>query len=290
MRRIAVFALLVLPSALSAQRHDRERDWKFEDRETIRRTFDVTAGSNAPKLLVDNVSGFVHVTGYSGTQVQVSVDKHIRAESNEALAAAKRDVKLDMSQQGNSVRLYVDGPFRSGNGGNYRGDDYYGYQVDFDYEIQVPEAAELVLKTINHGDIVVKRTSGPYEIHGLNGGIEMDDISGSGSVKTLNGPLKISFRKNPVKDSQFDTLNGRVDVYFQPGLDADLNFHTLNGGVYSDFELTAAPPQNAGGDNVNGKFVYRSDRRSTSGRAGKGGPALSFRSLNGRILLHSKAL
>ena len=65
------------------------------------------------------------------------------------MAEAKRDVKLDMSQQGNFVRLYVDGPFRSNNGVNYRGDNYYGYRVVFDYDIQVPVGTELVLKTIN---------------------------------------------------------------------------------------------------------------------------------------------
>ena len=129
---------------------------------------------------MDNISGYVHVTGYSGSQVQVSVEKHIGADSNEAMAEAKRDVKLDMSQQGNFVRLYVDGPFRTNNGMNYRGDDYYGYRVIFDYDIQVPSDTELVLKTINHGDIVVRKTTGDYEINGLNGGIEMEEISGSG--------------------------------------------------------------------------------------------------------------
>ena len=74
------------------------------------------------------------MTGYSGTQVQVSIEKHIDADSNEAMAEAKRDVKMDMSQQGNFVRLYEDGPFRNNNGMNYRGDEYYGYRVVFDFD------------------------------------------------------------------------------------------------------------------------------------------------------------
>ncbi len=283
-----LIALALLPVAAPAQRPP-QQDWKFEDRETIRRTFDVSAGSGPAKLVVDNLSGFIHVTGYNGREVQVSVEKHIRAESGEALAAAKRDVKLDQSQQGNSVRLYVDGPFRSANGTNYRGDQYYGYSVNFDYEIQVPEAAELVLKTVTGGDIVVKRSNGPYEIHGLNGGITMEEISGSGSVRTLNGPVKVVFSRNPARDSEFHTLNGTVDVYFQPGLNADLHFGSLNGGIYSDLDVTPLPGP-AAGQNVNGKFVYRSGRRSMDGRAGAGGPQLTFKTLNGKILLHSKAI
>jgi hypothetical protein len=288
-KRYFLLALAVLPAVAPAQ-SSRWRDWKFEDRETIRRTFDVSGGSGPAKLLVDNISGFVHVTGAPGKEVQVSVEKHIRGESNEAVASAKRDVKLDMSQQGNSVRLYVDGPFRSRDGVNHRGDNYYGYHVDLDYEIQVPPATELVLKTINNGDIVVRRTAGPFEINGLNGGIDMEEISGGGSVHTLNGKLKVAFARNPEKDCEFRTLNGTVDVYFQPNLNAELKFHTLNGGVYSDFEVTAQPLPVSAAEKAEGRFVYRSDRRTMSGRAGKGGPRLSFNSLNGAIRLRSKAL
>jgi len=285
----ALVTIAFLSVAALAQRHGRDwRDWRVQDQESIQRSFDVTAGSGPAKLLVDNVSGFVHVTGYAGRQVQVSVQKHIAADSNEALAEAKRDVKLDMTQQGNYVRLYVDGPFRGNGGVNYRGDDYYGYRVIFDYEIQVPAATELVLKTINNGEIQVKKTTGDFEINGLNGGIDMEEISGAGTIRTLNGPLKVSFTKNPTKDTEFRTLNGKMDIYFQAGLDADLNFHTLNGGIYTDFDVTTRPSSVTAG-NVDGKFVYRSDRRSMEARTGKGGPVLTFNALNGAIRLHSKS-
>ena len=283
---LAVIAVAFLPLAAAA---GDDRNWKYEDQETISRNFDLTA-SSAKKLLVDNRSGAIHVTGYSGSQVQVTVQKKIKAWSNEALAEGKRDVKLDMSQQGNFVRLYVDGPFRNSNGMNYRGDDYYGYRVYFDYEIQVPFATELVLKTVNGGEIQVRKTTGDYEINGLNGGIEMEEISESGSVRTLNGPLKVSFTKNPTKNSEFRTLNGKMDIYFQPPLDADLNFHTLNGGVYADFDITTRPSKLASGQNSDGRFIYRSDSRSMEARTGKGGPELTFNALNGAIRLHSKGL
>jgi hypothetical protein len=289
MRWSILLAAALLPFAGVAQ-HWRDRDWRVQDRESINRSFDVSGASGPQKLLVDNISGYIRVTGYAGKEVQVKVEKHIGADSNEGIQEARRDVKLDMSQQGNFVRLYVDGPFRGNNGINYRGDDYYGYRVIFDYDIQVPFATELVLKTINAGEIEVKKTTGDFEINGLNGGIDMEEVSGSGSIRTLNGPVKVSFSKNPTKNTEFRTLNGKMDIYFQPVLDADLNIHTLNGGVYTDFDITTRPMKPASGDNVNGRFVYRSDRRSMEARAGKGGPELTFNALNGEIRLHSKAL
>ena len=280
-----ILILAALP--LAAGGWDDDHHWKLDEKETIRRTFDTAAGSGARKLLVDNIHGFVHVTGAGGSQVQVSIEKHIYADSSEAMAEAKRDVKMDMSQQGNFVRLYEDGPFRSANGTNYRGESYYGYRVVFEFEVQVPFDTELDLKALNNG-IVVKKTTGDYNVHGLNGGIEMEDVAGSGLVSTLNGKVKVTFSKNPAKASQFKTLNGSVDVWFQNGLNADLKFKKLNGGIYTDFEVTALP-QTVAGDASGGKFVYRSDRKM-AGRAGKGGPELTFDTLNGSIRLHSKTI
>jgi hypothetical protein len=276
---------IVLLAVLAAEGAD-WRDWKYEDNETITRSFDVRGSGR--KLLVDNISGFIHVTGYEGTQIQVNVHKHIQARSPEAVQEAKRDVKLDMSQQGSLVRLYEDGPFRTGNGTNYRGEDYYGYRVSFDYEIQVPRETDLSLKNIT-SEITVKRTAGNFEIHGLNGGIDMDEVAGSGSVRTLNGKLRVAFTKNPERDSEFHTLNGAMDVYFKEPLNADLRFKTLNGGVYADFDVTPIPGVTQASEQRNGRFYYRSNRNG-SARVGKGGPALTFDGLNGAIRLHTKTL
>jgi hypothetical protein len=281
-----VLLLLLIPVLAVAQRHGRNlSDWRLHEEEPTKRNFSVDPAT--AKLLVDNVNGFVHVTGYSGREVQVSVTRRIGADSSEAMAEAKRDVKLDMSQQGNYVRLYVDGPFRGNNGTNYRGDDYYGYRVLFDYEIQVPSQTELILKTISNGEIAVKKTTGDFEINGLNGGIQMEDIAGAGVVRTLNGPLSVSFAKNPTKNTEFRTLNGKMDVYFQPGLNADLNFRTLNGGIYTDFDVTTRPQKTAAGEISGGKFIYRSNNREMEVRTGSGGPELTFHALNGAIRLHS---
>ena len=283
-----IAALLLLTAApLLAAKHD-DRTWKLDEKESIRRSFD-PSGSSPYKLLVDNVHGFVHVTGYSVSKIEVAIEKLIYADTSEAVAAAKRDVKMDLSQQGNFVRCYEVGPFRNGNGTSYRGDDYYGYRVVFNFEVQVPFATELSLKTINHGDIEVKKTTGDYEIHGLNGSIQMEEIAGSGAVNTLNGAVKVTYARNPSKPTTFKTLNGTVDVYFQKDFNADLHFKKLNGGIYTDFDVTSLPTV-SGGSTENGKFIYRSNGGKMSARAGKGGPELSFETLNGSIRLHSKTL
>jgi hypothetical protein len=97
----------------------------------------------------------------------------------------------------------------------------------------------------------------------------------------------VAFTRNPTAESSFDTLNGPIDIYFQPSLDADISFKTLHGGVYSDFDVTTVPAV-LQGEGSGTRFVYRTGGNMKV-RAGKGGPALSFHTLNGAIRLHSKA-
>ena len=287
MRRFT-FALVVLVPALAwGQRYRDSRSWRVEDTEKVQRTF-TFSGSDTHRLLVDNVDGFVHVTGAAGPGVQVFVSKRIQAISDAAMAEAKRDVKLDMNQQGNAVRLYVDGPFRTRDGVNYRGDDYYGYRVTYDFEIQVPPDTELVVKAVS-GQIEIKKTTGDFTVTGVNGGIDMQEVAGAGAVKTVNGPVKVSFTKNPAKPCEFRSVNGSLDVYFQPGLSADLSFKTLNGGIYTDFDVVTRPAAGKS-ENIDGKFLYRVDRRNMSARTGSGGPELKFDTVNGAIRLRSKGI
>jgi hypothetical protein len=282
LRRVALLSLIPL-SLLTAARDD-WRTWKFEDRETIQRSFTVPGGA---KLVVDNISGFVHVTGYDGNKVEIDVRKEARAESQQALDESKRRVKLDIQQNGDTVKLYVDGPFRTSDGNiNYQGDEHYGYHVNYDYEIRVPRSAQVDIRNINNGEIQVKQTTGDFNVKGLNGGIDMEGVSGSGVVHTLNGKVRVAFARNPQRDCEFKTLNGAMDVYFQPPFDADLQFKTLNGGVYADFDVAPAVQTTGASQGSGGHYLYRSNR-SNSGRAGKGGPKLSFSGLNGAIRLHT---
>lgn len=258
-----MLALVCLP-ALAANAAD-WKDWPHHDQESLQRSFDVPGAGR--KLSVNNIHGFIHVTGYDGTQVKVSVQKHYYGRTADALQRAKREVTLELAQDGNAVKLYADGPFRKANW-NWGSSDY---RVSFEYEIQVPRDTELALHGLNDA-IVVKQTTGNFDVHGLNGGIELDAVAGSGTVHTLNGKVKVAFAKNPEHNTEFHTLNGPIDVYFAQPLNADLQYHTLNGGVYADFDVTHL------------------DGKRGSARAGKGGPELSFHALNGPIRLHTKTL
>src|ERR1035441_6182922 len=133
-----VLSLLILP-ALVARSND--GDWREEERETIHKTFKVASGENVAKLISDQINGPIRVTGGSGSEIQITVEKRIRAEMKSDLADAKREVKLDMTQEGNTVKLYEDGPSRHDEGWRHR-----HYNVVFECDIQVPSGAALDLR------------------------------------------------------------------------------------------------------------------------------------------------
>ena len=183
----AMKTVLIVAGTLSLAYGDQEA------KETIRQTFPAAA-----RLEVDNVHGCIHVTGYNGNEIQMVAEKTIHAESTERLDAAKREVKLDVSRSGDTLTLFVDGPFRchceDGRSGIHD-HGHRGYRVTFDFEIKVPTATFLRLGTVNNGDIRVENTTGDFDIGNVNGGIEMTEVSGSGLVHTVNGRLKCCSRK-----------------------------------------------------------------------------------------------
>ena len=275
-KSVAGMAALLIPllCCLPLMAADVEQD------ETIQKTYSLS-GAGPRKVVVDNVFGSIHVKGYGGADVRLVAHKHLSAESAEAAARAKREVKLDITQDGNAVRFYVDGPFRCRDGGVHIHEDP-GYTVKYDFEVEVPQDTATDLKTINDGEIRMENVTGDYKVNNINGGVEMTDAAGSGKVYALNGKVRVTFRENPREKSSFGSLNGEVRVAFQPDFSADLRLKTFNGGVYTDFPVTYLPLPASAGARHNGRFVYKSSDWSAV-RVGHGGPEISFDAFNGDI-------
>jgi len=161
------------------------------------------------------------------------------------------------------------------------------YEFEYNFKVKVPRNISLDLRTVNRSGIVVTGTSGEFRINNVNGGIEMRDIEGSGSVHTVNGPVKVTFARNPTGATSFKSVNGTLDVSFRSGLNADLKMKTMNGGMYTDFPVSAVPVAASQAEQHNGKYLYRSNRM-TGVRIGSGGAELSFETLNGEVLVRNR--
>ncbi len=259
--------------------------WKVEEKEEIQNTLRFQNPSQPKELWVDNVYGSIKVVGYSGQEVRLVAHKTIRGRNKEKIQTAKEEVSLEITEEGNTIDLYVDGPFRCcQKGRKWRRWRNPGYQVQFDFELKAPAETSLYLKTVNEGDIRVENVKGEFEVKNVNGAITMNEIAGAGEACTVNGEVKVVFIRKPESDCSFRTINGDLEISFPKNLSADLRLKTFNGEVYSDFPVTYLQGKAPIKDRKKGKFVYKSDR-FFGVRVGKGGPEIKLDTLNGDILI-----
>lgn len=260
-------------------------DWRVQEKEEIKQTLRFSGPAPPRAVIVDNINGPIKVTGYNGSEVQLVAVKTLRARSEAKLAEAREKIQLQIAERGNEIELYVDGPFRQRDRNtHYRGSDYYGFEAHFDFRLEVPLQTDLVLKTVNDGDIVVANVSGEFDIDTINGAVEMLEIGGGGRAYALNGELRVRFKHNPVHHSYFGSLNGEVEVAFLENLSANVRLKTFNGEVYSDFPVSPLPARAAVQEKSGGRFIYRSDN-AFGVRIGNGGPELEFDAFNGDIYI-----
>jgi DUF4097 and DUF4098 domain-containing protein YvlB len=195
---------------------------------------------------------------------------------------ARKEVTLDITEQQGLLKFYVNGPFRChcDDGCGHR--EFEGYIVKMDFQIQVPRDIDIKIKTINEGRVSVRDINGSFLVRNVNGDIQMRNVAGSGIARTVNGPVKVSFRQNPGETSDFQTVNGAVELQFAQGLAADFRFKTFNGSIYSDFPVTALPVRAIQEEHHGAKVVFHADRY-TGVRVGTGGPEIKVENLNGDI-------
>jgi len=260
-----------------------DREFPVREKEEIRNTFK-TSGS--AELAVDNVIGRIKVEGYEGTEIALVAVRTIEAESGEKARQAKAEVRLDIIQEGDTLKIYVDGPFRRDDHDRFfRRHEDPGYVVRYDFELRVPRRTGIDVRTVNDGDIEVENVEGDFDVANVNGRVRMTGIRGSGDVRTVNGEIAVSFRSQPAGECSFRTVNGEVVVGFPENPSADFRIKTMNGEIYTDFPVTGLPA--AAGKakrDENGRFVYKSDR-FFGVRSGKGGPEIKLETLNGDILI-----
>lgn len=303
MKKLILIALMMCLAVFLTEASDFE-ELKVKETSTIEKTLSFS-GSGARSLELDNVFGAILVEGYDGETVKLSATKTIRALSKEKLAKAKKEVKLDISTKGNTIRIYVDGPFRDKDKETHWKLKEIGYIVQYDFRLKVPHHTALSVKTITEGDVQVTdiigkcnignvngkiqaaNLEGDFDIHTVNGGIKVNGISGSGDVHTVNGKVVVDFDKNPTGSCSFQTVNGKLDISFKAGLSADFKLKTFHGGINSDFPFTYLPGYPVKGKKNNGKYVYKSNR-SQAIRIGKGGPTIEMETLNGGIYINKK--
>jgi DUF4097 and DUF4098 domain-containing protein YvlB len=271
------------------------------EKETIKKelTFEKKALHNT--LLIANINGSIDVEGYAGETILIEVVKTISGKTTPRLEKGKREIKLGIVDLADSIILYTDGvcpPFgknknrHSNHDGNWnyqwdncdKKDKEYEYKMDF--KVKIPIGTNLVVSTINEGNISVSRVSGEVKANHINGSIRMTELTQAAKAHTINGDVNIDFNINPSADCRFYSLNGDINANFKRGLSSLVSFKSFNGEFYSNLdELVALPIEVQKTASEKGtKYKVNGNRY----RVGKGGAHLDFETFNGNVYLKEK--
>jgi len=285
---IPVLAGLVLSCAQSPATAQ-----EFKEHVSKEFTTSKAAGST---LAIYNVNGFINVEGYSGDKVIIELDKSIAAKNNQGLELGKKEFQLKFEQQSDSIIAYIAEPFDSrprrnwnrDNNRNRNRDDDYDFTLNF--TVKVPNRMNLVVSTINRGNVTVKDVAGTLTVRNINGAIALTNVKGTTDAHTINGNLDVDYVANPPENSSYYTLNGDIRVSYPANFSADLQFKTFQGKFYTDFPNAEILPVQAvkTTQQTSDGTVYKLNK-NTAIRLGNGGKMFRFETFNGSIYIKKQS-
>ena len=248
--------------------------------QTITRTLEWSAQSGPRVLQVSNVRGDIRIVAEDRADVAVTatriVERQVTGDAGSVPDFRQGSAGLLVCGDSSHCGCRTDWP-------EDRWDDRRERsRVRVDLELRVPRLITLDVCGINGGQVRVAGTDGPFTVRNVNGSVRLIDVKGSGTATTVNGSVQATFAAAPAQATRFKTVNGTLDITMPPSLSADLRLTTMHGGLYTDFETTALASRLATQERKDGRALYRTDR-FTSVRVGRGGPELTFETLNGDI-------
>lgn len=244
------------------------------------------AEPGAQTVDLGTISGSIRLTSEDRRDVRLTAFRRTDAERESDLPDADRGVRLDTAAHAATVSATVhDREQVCGASSTVARDAWWDrprYRVSVDLEAVVPNGSRIRLCIINGGTIVASGRLADFDVSNVNGRIDVSGVRGSGRATTVNGPVAVTFAESPRDTSEFRSVNGNVVVTFPGDLAADLRLKTFNGQLLTDFDVEPLPMDTAVGERQKGRFVYRS-KGMTAVRVGRGGPQLTFETLNGDV-------
>ena len=252
------------------------------------------SGQGVRTLDVRALNGTIRVTGDGGADVRLEATTSFEADTKEDLSAALRDVTIEGREEGTTVVIAARdrGAPTCGEQGNWQQPAWWDRRradTSVTLAIQVPRDVRVRLCTVNGAEAMVDGTQGDFDVSNVNGRIVLRGMRGSGRASTVNGGIEATFDASPQAESLFKTVNGDITVTLPRDLAADLRIKTMRGGVFTDFDTVEQPverePSRRAGQP---RFMYR-PRGFSNYRVGKGGPELTFETLNGEVRIQRAA-
>jgi hypothetical protein len=267
---------------------------KLEFGQHLTREFTLPA-TTGEVLALYNLGGFIHVQGYAGDKVTIDLDEVITADDSATLETGKKELRVAFDQSSDTILVYTAEPYdtrprRRNRWSNYEDREDIEYRYTLSYTVRVPFGMNLIVSTVNEGDIEVQDVTGSLKVNNVNGPVSIRNAKGITNARTINGNLTVSYASVPTNGSSYYTLNGTLTVTYPPDLSADLQFKSMNGRFYTDFPKVEVLPVEVtkNTEPKGGGTVYKLDIDKRI-RIGNGGKLFRFETMNGNIYIKKQS-
>lgn len=206
---------------------------------------------------VVNTNGRIDVVAYEGTAVRVSVEKLVKALTDEAAKELLREVTIAETVSPGRLRLESRHPRRLA-----------GASVELRYTLRVPKTARIDVRNSN-GRVEVVGASGPVVAETVNGGVVGRELEGPVRASVVNGGVTVDLAAVTGEGVDLDATNGGITLRLPRTANADITARVTNGGIaVTGLEL---------------EEVGEKTRRRLTARLNGGGPRIELATVNGGI-------
>ena len=260
--RAALCLLVGAPLAgapLAAQQHETAFSWSG----TL---------ADGRRVYIKDVNGSITVTRSRNGRVEVSAEKRWRRGDPSDVRIEQRSIDGDLLV---CALWQEDAACDRGGIRTPKGRWRDRSEVTVHFTVRVPEGVPVDLHTVNGGIEVSDVTAG-VTAETVNGSIAARSTGGPVRASTVNGSIAVTMGQvGPADTLEYHTVNGAITLTLPPQVSASVECRTVNGQVVTDLPLT-----------VTGA-VGGTGRRRVVGTIGTGTPTALLRAetVNGRIHL-----
>lgn len=266
--------------------------------EVIKKEYAFEQNGQANVFQLSNVNGFIKVEVHDQDIFILEARKKVTAKTNERLELGMKEIGVSVLDRYDTLIVYASSPcqtFKRHSEGKRQGYGYafndceFKYDFKIDMTLKVPRNANLILRTVNEGDIEVKGVQGSINVRNINGAIFLDNVAGQIIAHTINGDVDVNYSKNPSADSRYYTLNGDINANFKSGLAAKISFKSFNGEMYTNLPSLKTLPGEIKKESVEDRdgIKFKIDEHRVV-QARNGNVMLDFETFNGDAIVKEK--
>jgi len=187
-------------------------------------------------LAVTNQNGNIRVSSWNEESVQITAYKRVSVSNSSEAGKWLEKIEIEINQNDHEIEIKTHTPDQK-EGFLEKFFSKHNVSCSVEYEIRVPEATDLNLRTSN-GNIDIREIEGRLRLETTNGNIDAVEIKGLARCETTNGSIHAEFEQVPDQDRMsFETTNGSIKIFLPEDFGGDFDLNTINGGISSDFPI-----------------------------------------------------